>query len=65
MLTRNDLKEIEKLLAPIKDKQDEHTGRLLEIEKDIKAALELREDVSQARKQITDHEERITDLERI
>ena len=91
MLTKDDLKDIGKLLNPLqkildkysskldehdkrfdriedkmdqmKEKLDTNTGSVTNIEKDIKSTLELREDVSQARKQITDHEERITNLE--
>lgn len=99
MLTKTDLKGIEKLLEPIKRVQSNHTrlldkhgksldghgkrldghgkrlGRIEEkldtntasttkIEQDIKAALELRQDVSGIRQTVKGHEERISNLEK-
>jgi len=85
MLTKNDLKAIEKLLEPIKkilrihDKKFEGLGKgfdqiderlapirsgVVNIERDITTALELRQDVKEVRQRIEDHEERISHLEK-
>ena len=72
MLTKNDLSEIEKLLKPLETGQKKleegfriNTSSTLKIERDIKAALELRIDVSQFREQVKNHEGRITQLENL
>lgn len=71
MLTKNDLKEIKNLLKPLETSQNKLEGELrintsstLKIERDIKTALELRTDVTQIREKVTDHDERISSLER-
>lgn len=68
-MDREDLKAIDRLLKKnlkeIKETQETQTGKILGIERDIKAALELRQDVSEFRKQIKDHEDRISELETI
>lgn len=63
MLTKDDLKSIENLVKPIKETLESHTGSIMSIEQKIDAALELRQDVSEIRTTVTDHEERITQLE--
>ena len=72
MLSKDDLKDIKNLLKPLETGQKKleeglrvNTSSTLKIERDIKAALELRIDVSQFRKQVKDHEERISNLETI
>ena len=72
MLSKDDLKDIKNLLKPLETGQKKleeglrvNTSSTLKIERDIKAALELRTDVSQFRKQLKDHEERISHLENV
>jgi len=72
MLTKDDLKEIKNLLNPLEVGQKKlakglriNTTSTLKIERDVKAALELRIDVSQVRKQVKDHEQRISQLENL
>ncbi len=68
MLTKDDLKDIQKLLKqelhPLEERLDVNTASVMKIEADIGMALELREDVSQVRKQVSNHEERISHLEK-
>lgn len=67
MLTKDDLKAIDSLLdkrtQPINKSLKNHTGKLMEIEQNIGAVLELRQDVSEIRTTVKDHEERISQLE--
>ena len=77
MLNKNDLKEIEGLLTPLKKEMGEvkeeitemkqglaaNTASVIKIEGKIDVALELRKDVVQVREQVKDHEERISNLE--
>ena len=54
-----------KEITEVKDGLRINTRSTMEIEKKIDAALELRIDVSQFRKQVKDHEERISQLENL
>jgi len=77
VLNKNDLKEIEGLLTPLKKEMGEvkeeitemkqglaaNTASVIKIEGKIDVALELRKDVVQVREQVKDHEERISNLE--
>ena len=79
MLSKDDLKDIKNLLKPLETGQKKleegqqkleeglriNTSSTLKIERDIKAALELRIDVSQFREQVKNHEGRITQLENL
>ena len=51
-------------LNELNDKLRVNTGSVMKIEEKIDKALELREDVSQVRGQVKDHEERISQLEK-
>ena len=57
------IKPIENRLKPIEEKLDSHTSSLMKIEQKIDAALELRQDVSEVREQVKNHEERLSSLE--
>ena len=63
MLSKDDLKEIGKLLKPINERLNTSTASVMKIEQKIDAALELRHDVSEIRTAVKNHEERLTQLE--
>lgn len=58
-------KEMKRELVPIKKQLDANTSSTMRIEQKIDAALELRQDVSEVRKQVKNHEERIVNLEKV
>ena len=71
MLTKGDLEKIDNLLGKqdkrldrIEKRLASNTASVIRMENKIDKALELRIDVSEIRKQVQDHEERISHLEK-
>jgi hypothetical protein len=60
MLTKGDLKEIKKLLDPIKETQDSHTVSLVNLEREIKAYMGA---LDVERKRVDRHDERFEVIE--
>ena len=60
MLTKGDLKEIKKLLDPIKETQDSHTSSLINLEREIKAYMDA---LDVERKRVDKHDSRLEVIE--
>ena len=70
-MDQKDLKAIDKLIKknlkseiePLKTKLDKNTASVMKIEQKIGSALELRQDVSEVRTTVKNHETRLTTVE--
>jgi DNA repair ATPase RecN len=60
VLSKNDLKEIGKLLEPVNEKLDTHTVSLINLEKEIKAYMDA---LDVERKRIDKHDDRLEVIE--
>ncbi|HSX57940.1 MAG TPA: hypothetical protein VLE47_01550 [Candidatus Saccharimonadales bacterium] len=58
-------KKLDEGLRPIKNQLDTNTSATVRIEQKIDSALELRQDVSEIRSQVKNHEARIANVEKI